>query len=512
MSVRRLYQILKESRAIYFVLILATMGVGIGIGTLLDRSVVAGRDEAAQLSVSSQAGTPLSLSTGFSEVAKKVEQAVVNINTEQRVRIADRRQGPPGFEDFFERFFGQEVPHDFVQRSLGSGVIVDSNGYILTNNHVVEKATQINVKLKDGTVYRNVKVAGSDELSDLAILKIQPKGSLPAARLGDSDKLKVGDWVVAIGSPFGLEHTVTAGIISATSRPFPTTETFQANVLQTDAAINPGNSGGPLVNLSGEVIGINTAIFTQTQQFAGVGFAIPSRTVEMVYNQIVTAGGVSRGWLGISMQPLTPELAQWRKAEGRKGVLVSDAQEGSPAEKAGLRSRDIILKFDGQDVENTTDLQTKVTNTKPGETVKLTIFRDGSEKTISVVLAERKLEQQMRRGGRFRLDEEEEQPPEKKEIGITVEPITPAMARQMGLKSSEGALVVQVTQGSVADDAGLERNDVVVQINDKPVKDPEDLVSAIRRLPSGEVVVLEVLTLNPGTRDFSKRYIGFTKP
>src|SRR5437016_1054922 len=320
----------------------------------------------------------------FASIADAIKPAVININT------VSRGAGPQGRtpfeeyfgEEFFRRFFG-EVPERIPQRSLGSGVIVDPTGIALTNAHVVDKATEIEVVTLDGGKHR-AKVIGVDKKTDLAVLKLDDgKASFSYVRLGDSDKIQVGDWVLAVGSPFGLQATVTAGIISAKARqigqgPFD-------DFLQTDAAINPGNSGGPLINMAGEVVGINTAIVAGG---TGIGFAIPSNMAKKIYTELLAKGKVTRGWLGVSIQPLSPELAKSFSAKDNKGVLISDVVPDSPASKAGLQAGDILLEFDGKKLEGPPDLQRVVGLATPGATAKAKVWRDHAEKTLDLKIGD----------------------------------------------------------------------------------------------------------------------------
>src|SRR2546425_7747336 len=357
------------------------------------------------------------LTTGtFAKVAEAIKPAVININT------ISKGGGPGGRtpfeeffgEEFFRRFFG-DVPERIPQRSLGSGVIIDPSGIALTNAHVVEKATEIEVITLDGSKHK-AKVIGADKKTDLAVLKLDDgKAKFAFARLGDSDKMQVGDWVIAVGSPFGLQSTVTAGIVSAKARqlgqgPFD-------DFLQTDAAINPGNSGGPLVNMQGEVIGINTAIVAGG---SGIGFAIPSNMARKIYTELSTKGRVTRGWLGGSIQPLTPELAKSFGAKDTKGVLISDVVPDSPAAKAGLKPGDILIEFEGRPMEGPGDLQRAVGLTSPDRTAKVKVWRDQGEKTVEVRVGQAPDERQAQQqrpgglGGRSRSM-----------LGLEVRPVTP---------------------------------------------------------------------------------------
>lgn len=473
-------------------------------------------------------GKELALAQTFADVAEKVKPAVVNINTTAvvRPRGRERRQLPEQpffefpFEEFFERF--REMPERVA--NLGSGVIVDPKGYIITNYHVVSQgrtrrlADKIQVKLADGRQFP-ARVIGFDELSDIAIIKIDSNESLPVAKIGDSSRIRTGDWVLAIGSPFGFEQTVTAGIISAIGRTLQEQQTpLFTNYLQTDAAINRGNSGGPLVNLAGEVIGINTLITTDNPfgVNTGVGFAVPSQIFINVYNQIITKGKVSRGWLGIIMQsqPLNPVLARYFKVKNGKGVVVTALvnEDGSPGEngpaaRAGIRPDDVIVEFDGKPIESAADLSYVVAATPPGKTVKVKIIRKGQEKVLDVTLAERTLEAQR---GEVKVDEEPEQIEERKEIGLTVDDLTERDARNLKLQSARGAVVVDVKPGSLAEEAEMRRGDVIVELNGQPVQSARSFGEDIRRMRSGDDIVLKVI--RPGEEFPTPIYFGFKKP
>ncbi len=325
----------------------------------------------------------------FADLVEKVKPAVVNISTETTVRIPGNpfrhffgpdEEGP--FGDFFKRFFGDIPDRELKQQSLGSGFIIDKDGYIITNNHVVEGADEIKVKLADKREFK-ARVVGRDPKTDLALIKISSIfKDLPTLPLGDSDKIRVGDWVLAIGNPFGLEHTVTQGIISATGRVIGSGP--YDNFLQTDAPINPGNSGGPLINLKGEVIGINTAIIASGQ---GIGFAIPSNMAKTVITQLKEKGKVTRGWIGVSIQSMTPELAQSFGLKDTRGALVADIVPGGPADKAGLKRGDIIISFDGKEINEMSELPRIVAETPIGKTVNLKIIRNGKEKVLKITIA-----------------------------------------------------------------------------------------------------------------------------
>jgi serine protease Do len=414
------------------------------------------------------------LTTGtFAKVAEAIKPAVININTVSRGG-GGRSQIEEFFgEEFFRRFFG-DVPERIPQRSLGSGVIIDPSGIALTNAHVVEKATEIEVITLDGNKHK-AKVIGSDKNTDLAVLKLdEGKGKFSFARVGDSDRMQVGDWVIAVGSPFGLQATVTAGIISAKARqlgqgPFD-------DFLQTDAAINPGNSGGPLVNMQGEVIGINTAIVAGG---SGIGFAIPSNMARKIYTELSTKGRVTRGWLGVSIQPLTPELARSFGAKDTKGVLISDVVPESPAGKAGLKPGDILLEFEGKKTDGPADLQRAVGLASPGQATKVKVWRDGSERTLEVKIGEAPDEREAQQRGSSRGGTPTV-------LGMEVRPITPDVARQLNLRTSEGVIVARVEESSPAAEAGIQRGDVIREINRQKVRTTADYERITRDAKDGD--------------------------
>jgi serine protease Do len=426
------------------------------------------------------------LTTGtFATVAEAIKPAVLNITVSANItrRSLGRRTPLEEFfgEEFFRRFFGtEEIP----QRSLGSGVVVDPSGIALTNYHVVapiierrEHAdVQIEVITLDGAKHK-AKVVGHDKRTDLAVLRLEDgRGGFKAARLGDSDAMQVGDWVIAIGSPFGFQATVTAGIISAKARQIPDPQSPFTDFLQTDAAINPGNSGGPLVNMQAEVIGIATAIASPTGGSVGIGFAIPSNTARKIYTELVAKGRVSRGWLGVSIQPLTQDLATSFGAKDTKGVLISDVVPDSPAGRAGVKPGDIVLEFDGKKTEAPADLQRAVALTSPGHDAAVKVWRDQAERTLTVKIGEAPDERQAGRPG----------VPARSALGLEVRPITPEVARQMNLPSAEGVIVARVDDGSSAADAGVQRGDVIREINRQRVKSMADFERLTKDIKDGD--------------------------
>jgi serine protease Do len=409
----------------------------------------------------------------FADLAEKVKPAVVNISTVTTMKIPGTPfrhffgpdEGGP-FGDFFKRFFGDIPDRELKQQSLGSGFIIDKDGYIITNNHVVEGADEIKVKLADGREFK-ARVVGRDSKTDLALIKISSLfKDLPTLLLGDSDKMRVGDWVLAIGNPFGLEHTVTQGIISATSRVIGSGP--YDNFLQTDAPINPGNSGGPLINLKGEVIGINTAIVATGQ---GISFAIPSNMAKSVVSQLKEKGKVTRGWIGVSVQSLTPEMAQAFGLKETKGALVGDVVSGSPADTAGLKRGDVIISFNGKEIKNMSDLPKIVAETPIGQTVDLKIMRKGKEIDLKITVAEMPDE---------RLASSMVSPEEG--LGMKVHDIIPSIQREFGINDRTGVVVIDVASESPADDAGIQPGDVIKEVDRKPIKNLKDYNAVIGKI------------------------------
>ncbi len=417
--------------------------------------------------------TARSLGQAFVEVAKKVQPAVVNVTTEKTITMKpwerfgdDFFKGSP-FEDFFRGFGsprerGKEYRQK--QRSGGSGVIVDKEGYILTNNHVVEGADKVKVRLNDGREF-TATMKGQDPRTDLAVLHIKAK-DLPAAILGDSDKLEVGEWAIAIGSPFGLEHTVTVGVISAKGRSGLGTGTYE-DFIQTDASINPGNSGGPLINIDGEVIGINAMII---QPGTGIGFAIPINMAKQILNDLIKQGKVVRPWLGISVQDLTPEMMEYFKVKEKEGVLVGQVYPGTGAEKAGLASGDIIKSVDDKVIKNVNELVKEIQKKKVGQKVKLNIIRDGKTMTIEVTTASMPDKPELAK---------EKEVEEK--LGARVQELTPQLALRYRISViKRGVVVTGVEEGSLADEIGLEEGDVILEINRKKIETIKDFEKAVK--------------------------------
>src|SRR5579884_2262285 len=513
---------LKANRLASTLIILLTLAVGILIGTVIS-SGVKGKETPKNTSADAtplQIPAPQQLSNQFAQISKQLEPSVVNINTESTIKnphVRRRVRPPQGdnnddqggagpdnpFEDFFDRFFGGRGGPDagsIRERSLGSGVIVDPKGYILTNRHVVEKADRIRVKLMDdppGTLH-DAKVIGTDQETDLAVIKIDISRSLPVAKLGNSDGMQVGDWVLAIGSPFGLQETVTAGIVSAKGRNIVPNRQFQS-FIQTDAAINPGNSGGPLVDMDGDVIGINTAILTDTNAYAGVGFALPSNTVAQVYNQLTgPEHRVERGSIGIEFNAQeNPAIARVYGVQG--GITISSVVPGSPAERAGLKVGDTIVSVDGKTVKNGDELVNDIANRKPGSKVALGYYRSGKKDQADVTVADRAKLFASQLG-----NEEEGGPssaPKQSKLGVNVRDLTPEMADRLNVPSGQGVIVQDVKPGSFADDVGLTRGDVILEINKQKVNSTDDFDRIQSTLKSGQDVVFLVRQRGAGRND-----------
>jgi serine protease Do len=431
----------------------------------------------------------------FANLAKQVSGAVVNISAEKIVKNqmqemfkegAKRPKGSPApenpfgpegpfrdFRDFFDKFFG-EMPKSYKARSLGSGFIIDPKGYVVTNNHVVEGADKIKVILVGGKEYQ-ATIKGRDPKTDLALIQIvNPPADLPFLKLGDSDAMQVGDWVLAVGNPFGLGHTVTQGIISAKGRvigagPYD-------NFLQTDASINPGNSGGPLLNLKGEVVGINTAILASGQ---GIGFATPSNIAQSIIPQLESKGKVVRGMIGVQVQNVTPELAKSFGMSEAKGALVGQVNPDTPGAKAGIHRGDIIIEFNGHPIHEMNELPRMVAETAPGSKASLKVLREGKEKTLNLTIAELTDEKQ--------AQAKEEGAAEKTPLGLEVQNLTPALAQQFHLRDNKGVVVIQVESGSPAADAGIRSGDLILEVNGEAVGTIKEYREAIAKVKKDSV-------------------------
>jgi serine protease Do len=461
---------------------LVSLVVGLGISGSLDWM-------APSRAVVGEGGNSETRSSGplpdFVSLAKKMRPVVVNISSTQvsETRGPQEFGSPFGeedpFNDFWRRFFGGPIPRGPQrQRSLGSGFIIDSDGSILTNNHVVENAQKIVVKLSDGDQEYEAKVVGRDPKTDIAIIKINSKTNLPAASLGDSDRLEVGEWVVAIGNPFGLDSTVTSGIVSAKGRHIG--QGPYDNFIQTDASINPGNSGGPLINLRGEVIGINTAIFSRTGVNIGIGFAIPVNLVKELLPQLRGKGKVTRGYLGVLIQKVTPEIAESLGMDKPVGALVANVSKDGPAEKAGVKVGDVIVEFDGKEVKDSGDLPIIVARTPVDKKARMKVLRDKKEVNLTVTVGELKEEEVVAAV------------PEKGELGMTVQRLTPQIAESLGLDKAEGVVVTVVEPGSAADEAGIRRGDVIMEIDRKAIRNLDEYKKAVAAARKGKGILFLV--------------------
>lgn len=497
-------------RAILLAVAACSLAAGVVLGTYLSQRPTPVR--AGDKEINSE------LASAFVDISREVEPAVVNVSTV--IQPAARNRGATEFPIPRNSIEGL-APNsgESAQRGNGSGVIVDADGYVLTNHHVIFKADRIKVKLFDGTELP-AQLVGSDRETDLAVLKIDSKVGLRAAKFGDSDKTHVGDWVLAIGSPFGFDQSVTAGIISARER--QSTELYNKvgfqYFLQTDAAINRGNSGGPLINLSGEVIGINTAIATTTGDYNGIGFALPSSEAMLIYKQLVKQGRVIRGFLGALTDPVTPQIAKVYGLSKPRGAIVSNINETmemdggvveSPAAKAGIRPNDIITEFRGHQIKDDADLIRRVASTPVGASAPVKILRDGNEITLTVVVGKRPGGEPVKPAelkARSTENESNKQPG----IGISIQAVAPQRIADRDIEIKHGVTVLRVDPGSVADDARLKANDIIEYINRRPVRDNEDFKRILGELSSGDPIVFQVYRerLNPTPRIF----VSLNKP
>lgn len=481
-----------------------------GIGSLFSK----GRTELATKEPLSVPQPVLNLQDSFSQVVKRVKPAVVNI-TSVRVETIQTQPyefyfGDP-FEDFFGEFFGERyhrqpqrrsVPRQFQRKheGMGSGVIVDPRGYVLTNEHVISGADDITVRLTHPKEQKfKAEVIGRDPYSDLAVLKIKSGEDFPFVPLGDSDRIEIGDWVIAVGSPFGLEQTVTAGIVSAVRQTLNIEGRTHNNMIQTDAAINRGNSGGPLVNLRGEVIGINTAIYAPTGVFAGIGFAIPSNRVKDITDELLDKGKIVRGWMGVEIGELDEVMAQQFNVPEGEGVLINGVTEDSPAKKAGLERGDVVVEFDGKKVKTPADLQTLVAKTKPDKKVKIRIIRGGKEQDVVMTTGERPA---MEEGVASRKDGDSNE-----WEGAKIADSNPALAKQYGLPSNEnGVIILGIERGGLAAEAGLYEGDLVLSINQNKTPDVKTFLRFANKVDVTKGVLFDV------NRQGRRIYVSYQKP
>ncbi len=493
--------------------------IGIVVGLILSARLNLTPRLHSEDTTSIKAQVPLVNTEGhspFTKIAELAMPAVVNISAEHIIKQPGG-QFPTPFDDFFKKFFGEEAPQfkmpprEFKERSLGSGFIFKKDGkfyYIMTNNHVIRNADKIIVKLSDKKILKGdkVRVVGTDPRTDVAVLKIEYSGDLPVLRLGNSDSIQVGDWAIAIGNPFGLDRTLTVGVISAKGRsgiPLPQGPDYQ-DFIQTDAAINPGNSGGPLLNIRGEVIGMNTAITSPSGGFVGIGFAVPINTAKWVAEQLIKHGKVSRGYMGIRPQPVDENLA---KAYGLKkpyGVLVAEVLDETPAQKAGLKEGDIILEYNGKKVTDLQEFRLMVAETPPGTKVTLKVISpDGKTRKVTMKLAE--YPENEKTATSSGAQEEKVEPGKVKWAGLTVVDARSDEAKRLGFAAEEGVVVIEVKPGSPADDAGFLKGDVIVKVGTNTVKGLESFKRAMKKYKhSKKPVVVKIL------RNHMPMFLGFS--
>jgi serine protease Do len=481
-------------RKIFASLLVAfTLGVGIMVGTLLSGHAQATREQTSSGAALLVVPDPVSLSNSFTGISKKIGPAVVNISTTQIIEKPKGGTKKPKdfgdpFQDFFDRFFDSPDNGPDAERSLGSGVLVDKKGFVLTNDHVIDQATKIQVALDGDPTKYSARVIGFDKETDLAVVKIDSDHEFPIAKLGNSDGVQVGDWVLAFGSPFGLNSTVTAGIISAKDRS-NVGHQFQ-RFIQTDAAINPGNSGGPLVNMAGEVIGINTAIYTGSRGFEGVGFALPSTTVIRVYNDLITKGKVTRGSIGITFQEDRSNNPVLLKELGAPyGIVVEAIEPGSPAEKAGLQPGDVITDVNGQAVHTGADLVNPIADTPIGQSVQVRYIRNKLAKDVALTVADRsKIFPQTAQAAEDQRDKEDTPG----QFGLHVEDLTPDLSHKLGMGKINGVVVTEVEPASFAEDVDFVRGDVITEINHVPIANMTDYKIEMAKLHPGQDVLFKV--------------------
>ena len=523
---------LRTQKLLSFTLILFTLAVGVVIGTLITTGVKAAKgDNAAPGATPLVIPNPVELSSTFTQIAKQVAPSVVNISTtylpkapvqsrngrRRQVVPPDEDQGNGGMDEFLYHFFGQPFGNspDLQGRrgeAVGSGVVVDKAGYILTNNHVVDKADRIQVQFRGDPTEYEAKVIGVDVPTDLAVIRVEGKPELIPAKIGNSDAVQVGDWAMAIGSPFNFQQTVTAGIISAKERDVDPTMQFQ-HFLQTDAAINPGNSGGPLLNMRGEVIGINTAIASQSGGYQGIGFALPINTAAMVYNAIIKTGHVTRGSIGISFTPSeTANARSLLKAAGvNEGVFVQSVAPGGPSDKAGIHDGDIIVAMNGKPIKDGGELVNTVTATPVGHTVDVTVLRDGKRQNFNVVVGD--LAQIF--PDRFGNSNESAKNNEEGatiSFGMSILPLTDQQRSNLGVKEKGGLQVVEVEPNSFAEDVGLQQGDILMSINGRQVNSIEDVKRIQSTLKPGQAVAFRVLRKAGRNGDWQVAYFAGTLP
>jgi serine protease Do len=530
---------LRTQKLLSFTLTVFTLSIGIVIGTLITGGVKAAKDDkVAPGATPLVIPNPVELSNAFTQIAKSVEPSVVNISTTYLPKSPQQSRGgqngrrrqqmmPPdqggdqggdnnGMDEFLYRFFGNPFGGGAPgasrkEEALGSGVVVDKAGYILTNNHVVDKADIIKVKFTGDPTDYTAKVVGVDAQTDLAVIHVEGKHEFTPAKIGNSDAVQVGDWAMAIGSPFGFQATVTAGIISAKQRDIPGDTTQYQHFLQTDAAINPGNSGGPLLNMRGEVIGINTAIASQSGGYQGIGFALPINTAAVVYNQIIKTGKMTRGSIGITYSSLESQNnALLRAAKVSEGVFIQSVQPGGPAERAGLKEEDIIVAVNGKPVHNGNELVDIVSVTPVGTPLDLTVIRNGKRDNFKVTVGD------LSQVFADRFDSGKQSPQSTPEattvsFGMSIQNLTDQSRSNLGIKEKGGVQVVEVDPDSFAEEVGLAAGDVILSINRQPVNSTDDIKKLQSALKPGDAVAFHV-TRKPrtGRGEWQSSYLAGT--
>ena len=534
----RWFKIMRQQKLLSLSLLLVTLSIGIVIGTLINTGVRANRGgqniapDASPLVVPN----PVQLGNEFTKLAKKLEPSVVYITADFTQKVAaenphkrgDQQTPDSGDDgmDLFRHFFrggptGDLPQRPFRQEQSGTGFVVDKNGYIITNNHVIAKVDHIKVKLHNGDTgeYR-AKVVGFDSETDLAVIKIDPRGPLVPVTIGNSDAVQVGDWAVAIGSPFGLDASVMAGIVSALGRDIGGGAMQLQRFIQTDAAINPGNSGGPLLNIRGEVIGVNTMIATQSGGYQGIGFALPINMVARVYNDVIRTGRVTRGSIGVQWQKADNKPELFRALGSKPGVLVNVVKKDGPADKAGIKVEDIITAMNGTPVKDGDDLVARVADTPIGTSVSLTVDRDGKTMDFKVTIMDRAevWAEVLRDDPRFENSRPDPDDPGKPEttqqykFGMKLHALTDAERTAMGLEGKGGLVIRSVDPGSFAEDIGLFEKDVILAINRKPVSTVEDVVKIQSSLKAGDAVAFHVMRATPGVRGHAPQWTSFFVP
>jgi serine protease Do len=494
-------------------LVVVTLGIGMMIGTIISGRAQATHEQAPSGATLLAIPDPVTLSNGFSAISKKLGPAVVNISTTQVIEQPKDKKSPhhqqnDPFQDFFDRFFDSPDAGADAERSLGSGVLVDKKGFILTNDHVIDQATKIQVSLDGDPTHYSAKVIGADKESDLAVIKIEADHELPVAKLGNSDGVQVGDWVLAFGSPFGLNSTVTAGIVSAKDRS-TVGKQFQ-RFIQTDAAINPGNSGGPLVNLVGEVIGINTAIYTGSRGFEGVGFALPSNTAISVYNQLITIGKVVRGSIGVSFhEDYSKNPILMKELGAPYGIVIEDVTPKSPAEKAGLQVGDVISTVNGKPVRSGSDLVDPIAQTPVGQSVQLRYYRNKQPKDVSITVADRSVLVPETAEADESSPDQEAQPGQ---FGLHAEDLTPELAHKLSMGKVTGVIVTEVEPASFAEDIGFLRGDVITEIDRTPVNSMADYRREMAKLQPRQDVLFKVARRAQDTERFLTLFLAGAVP